>query len=274
MDRIAVITGGGRGIGRAFALALAQTGARIVVTGRNPKPLEETAKQIGNNTLAIACDVASPSSVERAFAEIHAKCGRVDVLVNNAGVNSAIETLWNVDPDLWWREIEINLRGCFLCARAVLPGMVERRSGRLIHIASHAGVFRWPYCSAYSVGKAALIKLSENLAFESRKFNVASFAFHPGFVKGGFADNLSETPPPEGTPGRKVWDWVRAELASPRAVTPEQSAAGVVKLASGTCDALTGRYLTVHDDLDALAANAQQIQSEDALTLRLKELTQ
>lgn len=270
---IAVITGGGRGIGRAFALALARTGARIVVTGRNPKPLAETAKLIGNDALAVTCDVADPKSVREAFTEIHAKCGRVDVLVNNAGVNSAIGTMWDVDEDLWWQEIEINLRGCFLCARAVLPGMIERRNGRLIHIASHAGVFRWPYCSAYSVGKAALIKMSENLAFETRKFNVASFAFHPGFVKGGFADNLSETPPPEGTPGRKVWEWVRAELASPRAVTPEQSAEGIVKLASGKYDALTSRYLTVHDDLDALLANAQQIQADDALTLRLKELS-
>src|SRR5262249_13594987 len=104
------------------------------------------------------------------------------------------------------------------------------------------------------------------------KLGVASFAFHPGFVKGGFADNLSETPPPDGTPARKVWEWVRAELASPRAVTPEQSAASVVQLASGKYDALTGRYVTVHDDLDALLARSQQIQSEDALTLRLQEL--
>jgi NAD(P)-dependent dehydrogenase (short-subunit alcohol dehydrogenase family) len=273
MKPVAVITGGGRGIGRDFALTLARSGARVVVTGRNPGPLEETAKQIGGDAVAIVCDVADPKSVDHAFAAIQARCGRVDLLVNNAGVNTAVETLWNVDPDLWWREVEINLRGCFLCARAALPGMVERRSGRIVNIASHAGVFRWPYCSAYSVSKAALIKMSENLAWETRKHQVAVFAFHPGFVRGGLADNQPAVAPPIDTPAGKVYAWVQQELASDRAVMPQQSADVLAKLASGKYDALTGRYVTVHDDLDALLANAQQIQSEDALTLRLRELS-
>jgi NAD(P)-dependent dehydrogenase (short-subunit alcohol dehydrogenase family) len=274
MNPIAVITGGGRGIGRTFALALAKAGAKVVVTGRTQASLDETIALVqsqGGEAIGIACDVADPKSVGRAFEQIHAQCGRVDVLVNNAGVNTAVETMWQVDPDLWWREVEINLRGCFLSARAVLPDMTARRSGRLIHIASHAGVFRWPYCSAYSVSKAALIKMSENLAFETRKHNVASFAFHPGFVKGGLADNIPKLMPAPETPAGKVYAWVQQELASPRAVTPEQSAVGVVKLASGRYDALTGRYLTVHDDLDALLAQADSIQKQDALTLRLKE---
>ncbi len=268
---VAVVTGGGRGIGRAFSLALAKTGAKVVVTGRTKKSLDETVRLLGGDALAVACDVADPKSVDRAFGEIRDKCGRVDVLVNNAGVNTAIDTLWEVDPDLWWREVEINLRGCFLCARAVLPGMTARTAGRIIHIASHAGVFRWPYCSAYSVSKAALIKMSENLAFETRKHNVASFAFHPGFVKGGFADNLPQVAPPPDTPAGKVHAWVLQELASTRAVTPEQSAEGVVKLASGKYDALSGRYLTVADDLDALLARAGDIQKRDVLTLRLSQ---
>jgi NAD(P)-dependent dehydrogenase (short-subunit alcohol dehydrogenase family) len=268
---VAVITGGGRGIGRAFALALARTGARIVVTGRNPAPLEETVKLAGGDALAVVCDVADPKSVDRAFAEIREKCGGVDVLVNNAGVAGTIALMWHADPDAWWQTMEVNLRGSFLCARAVLPGMVERRQGRIINIASHAGIFRWPYLSDYSVSKAALIKLTENLAVETRRHGVAAFAFHPGFVKGGFSDNLPDVDPPADTPAGKVLAWTRKELASERAVTPEQSAESVVKLASGKYDALTGRYLTVHDDLDVLLANAGDIQKRDALTLRLSQ---
>jgi NAD(P)-dependent dehydrogenase (short-subunit alcohol dehydrogenase family) len=153
----------------------------------------------------------------------------------------------------------------------VLPGMVGRRSGRIINIASHAGVFRWPYVTDYSVSKAALIKLTENLAVETRRDNVAAFAFHPGFVKGGFSDNLPDVELPPDSPAGKVLAWTRRELASDRAVTPEQSAVGVVKLASGNYDALSGRYLTVADDLDALLARAAEIQDKDLLTLRLSQ---
>src|ERR1043166_1636395 len=233
---IAVITGGGRGIGRAFALALARAGAKVVVTGRTAASLDETVALVrrqGGEAIAVVCDVAKRASVERAFAEIQAKCGRVDVLVNNAGVAGAIGEMWRVDPDDWWRTQEINLRGCFLCARAVLPGMLERGSGRIINIASHAGVYRWPYCSDYSVSKAALIKLTENVAVEVRKRNVAAFAFHPGFVKGGFSDNLPDVELPPDSPAGKVLAWTRQELASDRSVTPEQSAGGGAKLASG-----------------------------------------
>ena len=276
MNRIAVITGGGRGIGRDFALTLARAGWDIAVTGRNRAPLEETAKrveQLGRKAMIATCDVVDPAGVDAAFAQISRDFGPIDLLVNNAGVNTAVETLWRVDPELWWREVEINLRGCFLCARAVLPAMVERASGRIVNIASNAGVFRWPYCSAYSVSKAALIKMSENLAWETRKHKIAVFAFHPGFVKGGLADNRPAVPPPPDTPAGKVYAWVDQELKSDRAVTPQQSADALAKLVSGKYDALTGRYLTVHDDLDALAARAQQIQTDDALTLRLKALT-
>jgi NAD(P)-dependent dehydrogenase (short-subunit alcohol dehydrogenase family) len=271
-DQVIVITGGGRGIGRAFALALAKTGATIVVTGRNAAPLETTVELVesdGGRATAVSSDVADQKSVDRAFDEILAKHGRVDVLVNNAGVPGTIDLMWRADPDSWWRTMEINLRGCFLWARAVLPRMVERSAGRIVNIVSHAGVFRWPYLSDYSVSKAALIKLTENLAVETRRYNVAAFAFHPGFVKGGFCANLPEVDPPADTPAAKMLAWTRKELASDRAVTPEQSAAGVVKLVSGKYDALSGRYLTVADDLDALLARASEVQRKDLLTLRL-----
>src|SRR5947208_3639376 len=103
--QVAVITGGGRGIGRTFALELAKAGAKIAVTGRNAAPLEETVKLVeaaGGEAMASVCDVVNRQSVEHAFEEIRKVYGRVDVLVNNAGVNGAVDELWRADPDEWW----------------------------------------------------------------------------------------------------------------------------------------------------------------------------
>ena len=274
MTAVVVVTGGGRGIGRTFALELAKTGAKIAVAGRNTGPLDETVKLIrasGGNATAAVCDVADPKSVERAFDEIRKAYGRVDVLVNNAGVNGAVDELWKADPDEWWRINEINIRGPFLCSRAVLPEMTRRGSGRIITIVSHAGIFRWPSSSAYSVSKCAAIKFTENLAVEARRYNVAAFAYHPGLVKGGLSDLAYTHPAPLDTPVGRLQAWVLKGFEEGRGVTPEQSAVNVVALASGKYDPLSGRYLTVADDLDALLARAPEIQKQDLLTLRLRE---
>ena len=273
-DQVVVVTGGGRGIGRTFALELSKAGARIAVTGRNAAPLEETVKLIQTNggmAIAAVCDVAKQKSVEHAFEEIRTAYGRIDVLVNNAGVNGAIDELWRADPDEWWEIMEINVRGSFLCARAVLPEMTTRGSGRIINIVSHAGIFRWPMSSAYSVSKCAAIKLTENLAVETRRYNVAAFAYHPGLVKGGLSDLATTHPAPPDSPVGRLQAWVLKGFAEGRGVTPERSAVGVVALASGKYDALSGRYLTVADDLDSLLARAPEIQKKDLLTLRLSE---
>src|SRR5207302_750841 len=112
---------------------------------------------------AVAADVTDEHAVARANEQIVASLGPVDVLVNNAGVGSQLGPMWEVDPARWLENIQINLGGTFLCSRTVLPSMVERQSGRIINIVSNAGAHRWPYFSAYSVSKAAVIKLTENL---------------------------------------------------------------------------------------------------------------
>ena len=123
--------------------------------------------------------------MERGFREIEAKLGPVDLLVNNAGVGGPFANLWEADPDSWWQTFEVNVRGAFLCSRAVLPEMVRRGEVEIINLASNAGVFRWPTASSYSASKAALIKLTENLAFELKRHRVSVFAFHPGLADGG-----------------------------------------------------------------------------------------
>jgi NAD(P)-dependent dehydrogenase (short-subunit alcohol dehydrogenase family) len=271
-DQVALVTGGGRGIGRAFAQTLAAAGAKVAVAARSEDELARTValvEEAGGQALAVPLDVTDQRAVEQAVARIERQLGPLALLVNNAGVSGPFDTVWDVDPDEWWRTMDINLRGSFLCARAVLPGMAARRCGRIINIASHAGVYRWPRASAYAISKAALVKLTENLAVETKRLGVAVFAVHPGIVTIGLTEAAVTTADPESPFGRAM-AWIRQQIEAGRAVPPERSADLVLRLASGQADALSGRYLTVDDDLDSLIERAAEIQRDDLYTLRLR----
>jgi NAD(P)-dependent dehydrogenase (short-subunit alcohol dehydrogenase family) len=273
--QVALVTGGGRGIGRTIARSLAAAGAAVAVTARSTDQVIETADliiEMGGRALALTADVTDGRAVEGAIADVERLLGPVDLLVNNAGITGPLGPLWEVDPEEWWRTMDINLRGIFLCARAVLPGMVARRHGRIINIASNAGVYRWPQVSAYSVSKAALVKLTENLAVETKNDGVAVFAVHPGIVTIGLTEQAMTTKLPEDSPAGRAMGWIRQEVEAGRAVPPERGAVLVVRLAAGQADALSGRYLTVHDDLDALIERAAEIRRDDLYMLRLCEL--
>jgi NAD(P)-dependent dehydrogenase (short-subunit alcohol dehydrogenase family) len=274
---VAVVTGASRGLGRVYARALAAAGAAVAVTGRSPTDIRETVQLIeaaGGRAIPINFDVADPDGVDRAVNVIQEQLGAVDVVVNNAGVSGPVGYSWDVDPDSWWQTLEIHVRGTYLCSRAVLPGMIRHRRGRIINIASHAGVFRFPTASAYSVAKAAVIKLTENLAVELKPNCIYVFAFHPGLVDGGLthaalAENVSID-----SPARLATKWVRERYDAGQAVPPELGIDAILLLASGGADELSGRYLTVFDDLAMLAATAETIRRNDLLTLRLRQVAQ
>jgi NAD(P)-dependent dehydrogenase (short-subunit alcohol dehydrogenase family) len=272
---IALVTGGGRGIGRVFAQTLAAAGATVVVAARSEDELDCTValvKGAGGHAIALPLNVTDQQAVEQAVDTVQRRLGQVSLLVNNAGVSGPFNPLWDVDPEEWWDTLNINLRGSFLCARAVLPSMIAGRCGRIINIASNAGVFRWPLVSAYAVSKAALVKLTENLAVETKKLGVAVFAVHPGIVTIGLTEAaMATTASPESPIGRAL-GWVRQQVEAGHAVPPEQSADLILRLASGQADVLSGRYLTVDDDLDALIARAEEIRRDDLYTLRLRAL--
>src|SRR5688500_5138151 len=136
--KIALITGGGRGIGRAIALAFAQQGARIAVAARTSEQVEHVADEIGNGAIAVVCDVSDPHSVARMFEQTRERLGDVDSRVNNAGIAESA-TLVTTSDDLWARHLASNLSGTFYCARAALPAMLEKKWGRVINVASIAG---------------------------------------------------------------------------------------------------------------------------------------
>lgn len=260
--QVALVTGGGRGIGRAIAEALAAAGAAVAVGARSADALAETVGRIesaGGRALAVTVDVTEVVDVTSAVEEVERHLGPIDLLVNNAGAGTASGPLWEGDPEAWWRDVTVNLRGPFLCARAVLPGMIARGRGRIVNVASRAGVGPYPFASAYGVGKTALIRLTETLALELRGKGLSVFAIHPGVVRTAMVDATLDDP------------WVgprfRQLLEQGADVPPERAAALVVALARGQGDRLTGRYITVDDDLAQLT---RAVQANDALhTLRL-----
>jgi NAD(P)-dependent dehydrogenase (short-subunit alcohol dehydrogenase family) len=272
--RVALVTGGGRGLGQVFAQALAQAGAAVAVAARSADQLQETVSLIeaqGGYATAVPLDVTDQRAVERAVETIESRFGHVDILVNNAGLWGPINPVWEVDPEQWWRTMAIHVQGSFLCARAVLPGMIARRRGQIINIVSHAGIHRWPTCSAYAVSKTAVIKFTENLAAETRRHGVAVFALHPGLATVGLTRLAMDMDAPAASPAGRAAAWIRQQVAEGQAVPPERSARLVVWLATGRADQLTGRYLTVDHNLEMLVAQADEIQQADLYTLRLRE---
>jgi acyl-CoA synthetase (AMP-forming)/AMP-acid ligase II/NAD(P)-dependent dehydrogenase (short-subunit alcohol dehydrogenase family) len=243
-----VVTGGGRGLGRVFASAVAHAGADVLVTGRDESVLKATAAELadggGRVSWAVA-DVLDPEATRRAVEDF----GDVDVLVNNAALPGPIGPMWTVEPDEWWHAVEVTVRGTMSTTRAVLPGMIARGGGRVIGIVSNAGRTRWPHASAYSVAKAAQIKLVENLASELRGTGVAALAFDPGLLDEGMTRAHFE----RGRTGERwadtIHDWALEAKEAGRFANADDAAAHLVHLAAGFADHLSGRYLT-GDDLD------------------------
>jgi len=181
-----LITGGGRGIGRAIAFAFAREGANVVVAARTRQQVENAAKEIANQfgveTLAVECDVADTESVARAFEKVKQKFGRgPDLLVNNAGV-AETSPFVKTDEAMWQRHLEVNLTGTFRCTHAALPEMLERCWGRVINIASIAGKTGAPYISAYAASKHGVLGLTRSLALEVGANGITVNAICPGYV--------------------------------------------------------------------------------------------
>jgi NAD(P)-dependent dehydrogenase (short-subunit alcohol dehydrogenase family) len=272
-SHVALVTGAGRGLGQEFAIALAAHGFKVAVTARTQAEIDATTAQIeraGGRAIAIAGDVTSQQAVERTIAITEAELGPIDLLVNNAGVLRALGVVAEIDADEWWREVEINLRGPFLFAHAVLPGMIARRGGRIINVASGAGLDAVATGSAYCVSKAALIRLSENIALETTSYGISTFAIHPGTVRtpmNAYVHDSDEA----GRRAPQVQQWFRQLYAEGRDTPIERPVELVLTLASGRADALSGCFLDVGDDLDALVSQAEAIQREDRLRMRLSK---
>jgi NAD(P)-dependent dehydrogenase (short-subunit alcohol dehydrogenase family) len=181
---VALVTGAGRGIGREIALALAREGCHVAVTARTADQVAATAAAVGDlgvTAIPLVLDVTDERAVARGVASIVASLGLVDVLVNNAGIAESAPFA-KTDPALWERHLRVNATGPYLVARAVLPAMLERRWGRVINIASLAGLVGAPYVTAYTASKHALVGFTRALAAEVAGGGVTVNAICPGFT--------------------------------------------------------------------------------------------
>jgi NAD(P)-dependent dehydrogenase (short-subunit alcohol dehydrogenase family) len=256
--RSALVTGAGRGIGRAIAQRLAAEGARVTLVARDAGRIEEAAAEIrraGGAAQGIAADVASAPAVRSAAEAAAARFGPVAILVNNAGIPGPYGPIGTIDPLEWWAAQAVNVLGPLLFMHAVIPGMRERRTGHIINIVSSAGLQPVPHLSAYAVSKSTLTRITETVDLEGRGHGVRAFALHPGTITTDMARATIGSPDAQR--------WVPEGVAMLRGRSDEESARDLARccevvsaLAAGRYDSLGGRYLDLWWDLESESRQA------------------
>lgn len=243
------ITGGGRGIGRATAIQLAELGAAVAVSARTRVEVEETAGEIrerGGRAGAFVCDVADGEAVIETVGQIEAMLGSIDVLINNAGLLGPLAKTWESSPRDWAHAIEVNLIGAYYCARAVLPGLVGRGRGAIVNISSGAASFAAPNWSAYAASKAGLDHFTRSLAIELEDSGVRVNSLHPGIVETAMVQTLRSATPAQLPLARR--QFFEEATAKGEVYSPETAARIIAWLASDAAAHLNGAVLDARDD--------------------------
>ncbi len=246
--QVALVTGGGRGIGERIARELADAGMRVAVTSRTAEQVEAVARDIGG--LGLVGDVSDQATVEQWVDRVEAELDPIDFLAANAGrTPNASGPSWQQPVDDWWSTFEVNVLGVHLSCRAVIPQMLERGAGRIVITGSGASYLPGSTSSAYSASKAAVGRYGETLANELEG-KLPVFVISPGLVKTDMTSSFGENLP-----------WTPPELAP----------ALVRVLASGRADALAGRYIHAeHDDVEDLISRSDEIRDGDLNAIRLQ----
>jgi len=266
--KIAVITGAGRGIGKAISITFAKEGANLVLLSRTLPELKKTAEEIRNlnrRALILKADVSNKEQVEKSIDLAVREFGTIDILVNDAAIQGTIGPLVDNDVKKWIETIHINLIGVFLCCRSVLPHMIKKRRGKIINFSGGGATSPRPYFSAYGVSKTAIVRLTETLAKEVEPFNIQVNAIAPGTVNTRMLQQVLEA----GTAaGEDELEHCKQQLES--GGTPaELPAALALYLASDESDGLTGRLISaVWDDWQNMTEKIPVIKSSELYTLR------
>jgi len=239
--QIALVTGSNRGIGKQISISLAAAGAVVILAARNTDSLadvEQCIQDAGGQCHKVQLDVTVASQVKEVIDNLVSVHGKIDLLVNNAGIANGGSLPWEQDVDDWWSVFEVNVRGAYLCSHACLQHMSKASCGRIIDICSLVGTYPQMMASAYSASKAALRVLSTCFAAAAKDYGVSIFAISPGLV----ATDMTDSPHFEEIPAS---EWVPIEKCGELAVA----------LASGKADELSGSFIhAALDDLDELLA--------------------
>lgn len=247
--RTALVTGGGRGIGRAVAVAYAGAGADLVLAARTTEEIDSCAEEIralGRRALAVPTDVGEPEQVDRLFAAAREAFGRVDILVNNAAGPAGVGDLWQIEPDDWRECMRVNLDSQYLCSRAALPEMIQRRSGKIIMVGSGAGrATTWrSNLIAYGVAKAAVHHMSGVLGHSVKSYGICVNAVGVSAVTRLLYDHRAER--------ARIGETLEPLVES--GPTPEENAPAFLFLASSLSDHVTGEYFEANSLSDNMRA--------------------
>lgn len=247
-EKIVLVTGGGRGIGRSIALAFARQGSHVVITGRTKAALEsvgEELSRIGGNPLPLSCDVTRRAEVEALEHEITSRLGIVQVLVNNAGIAPAVSFL-EMDDRLWEEVLKINLTGTYYCCKLFLPGMIASGWGRIINIGSTLSKIAYPQTSAYTASKHAVLGLTRALAMETAGSGVTVNAICPGYVDTDLTLNNAQWMAKKTGKGvEEVLELFKRASPQKRLIAPEEIADLAVMVASESAKGITGQAINV-----------------------------
>jgi NAD(P)-dependent dehydrogenase (short-subunit alcohol dehydrogenase family) len=255
--QVAIVTGAGRGFGRAIAAGLAAQGAAVTVTARTQAEVQETVAQItaaGGRAHAVVADVTNREQVERVVTETRERFGAPSLLVSNAGVPGPFGPVWAIDPETWWDAQAVHIRAPLLFLRAALGAMVEAGRGRVILVSAAAAHRTAAGLSAYCVGKTAQARLVQLVAAETKDHGVSLFAIDPGFVFTELARQTMTSPDAQRWLPGMVQRLRQIESRPDGDRDLSRCAQRCVDLASGRYDALSGHYMELDDDLDAWLA--------------------
>jgi 2-dehydro-3-deoxy-L-rhamnonate dehydrogenase (NAD+) len=233
--RTAVVTGGAQGFGRAITERFVESGAKVAIWDFDQPLAEKTAKEIGNAVSAFKVDVSDLAAVEATRDATLKAFGKIDILVNNAGITGVNKTVWDIDLDDWRRVMRVNLDGPFICCKAIVPSMIEKKYGRIVNIASIAGKEGNPNAAHYSASKAGVIALTKSLGKELAAHDILVNAVTPAAAKTAIFNQMTQ----------QHIDFMLSKIPKNRFVLVEELAAMVAWLASEDCAFSTGAVFDI-----------------------------
>jgi NAD(P)-dependent dehydrogenase (short-subunit alcohol dehydrogenase family)/uncharacterized protein YndB with AHSA1/START domain len=267
---VALITGGGRGIGRAIAAAFAREGAAVALVARSADELASAARAIegGGGVVVTRCaDVTDETAMSNVVEDVREALGPITILVNNSGTIGPIGPFAETAPEEWWRCVEVNLRGPAICTALVTAEMAAHGRGRVINVVSGAGIISSTYYSAYAAAKTAAVRWTECVAAELRPYGVQLFAMEPGTVATAMSAYSAGS-----DDGHRWIPWFKDYFTLGLDVPMERVVQRAFDLVSGKGDVLSGRYLPLNEPLEELVANSERIREETLYSLRISRL--